>query len=77
MKTTVAKANQSSLDLVIMACGTMEGAMQIMAANQQSLSNNPWVYTEYVIPDDIITDTSTLDYLAQNKITAGNLVIMI
>ena len=77
MRTVISKANQSSLDVVIMACGTMEGAMQIMAANEQSISNNPWVYTEYAIPEDVTADAKTTDYLAQNKITVGNLVYMI
>ena len=62
--------------MVLMACGTLEGAMQIFAESGQSIVSNVFV-TEYRVPDDVVTDVNTLNYLNQNNITIGTFAIAI
>lgn len=71
MKKIALKPNQSCLDMVLMACGTMEAAMQVMAANTTSITHPTAVGDEYTIPDGVLTDTTTLSYLQQNKVVIG------
>ncbi len=71
MKTAVVQPNQSPLDAVLMACGTLEGAMQVIAANEASLTASLTAGTEYAIPAGPVTDKFSLQYLRQNKIIIG------
>lgn len=70
MQTATAKPNQSTLDIVLMHCGTMEAAMEVMAANTQSITAAIAVGDEYKIPATT-TDNTTLSYLKQNRIVIG------
>lgn len=71
MKTKSIQPNQSLPDMAIMACGTLEGAMAIMRANNTSLSNTAITGTTFAIPDDATVDAGALRYLEQNEIVIG------
>lgn len=71
MKKATIKPNQSSLDMVLMACGTMEGAMQVMASNAKSITAVTAVGDEFIIPDSSTIDNTTLSYLQQNAVVIG------
>ncbi len=71
MTTNKIKPNQSSLDMVLMATGTLEAAMQLMATNELSITHIPDIGAVYVVPDKAVTDTTTLSYLKQNNIEIG------
>jgi hypothetical protein len=57
--------------MAIMACGTLEGAMTIMQANNASLSDTAVTGATYLIPDDVPADAGVLQYLQQSNITTG------
>ncbi len=65
------KPNQSVLDIVLQACGSLEGAMQIMAQNERSISQNPEIGSQYEIPAEVTTDKNTLNYIRQNGVRIG------
>lgn len=68
--------NQSLIDVVIQACGTLEAGMQMMAANDRSISDFPAVgETLHTINQDADekVDKTTLSYLAENGIVIGTL----
>ncbi len=69
MNTIKPQPNQSSLDVVLTACGTMEGTMQLMFANGCSVTAA--VSEEYAIPDTIATDAATMTYMRSNNILPG------
>ena len=71
MNTITAKPNQSGLDIVLMACGTMEGAMAFMSANDAGITDNTNAGDQFTIPVAIATDISTLQYLQQNQVMIG------
>lgn len=71
MKTAIIQQNQTVLDMIVMACGTLEGAMQVMAANNTSLSDTTYTGTVYAVPDTVSVDKQVLDYLQQNDIHIG------
>ena len=70
-KTIKVKPNQTALDVALMACGTLEGAMQIMAANNVSITAVPQADTVYAVPDDVTTDVAAMDYLVRNEVEIG------
>jgi hypothetical protein len=65
MQTAIVKPNQSSLDLVLMHTGTMEAAMEVMAANERSITAPLITGVQYLVPDTKTSDTVTLNYLHQ------------
>ena len=71
MKTTSIQPNQSLLDMALMACGTLEGAMHIMAANEESITADVAPGVMYIIPSDVPSDNYSLQYLQQNNIIIG------
>ncbi len=75
MQVIIAKPNQSMQDLVLMACGTLEGAMAFCRANAVGISDAPVPGNEYVIPDGIVSDRTTLTSLAQRGIAIGTLAL--
>src|ERR1043165_9626948 len=73
MPNVTAKPNQSMQDLVIMACGTLDGAMAFCRANNVSISDVPVPGNEYVIPADIVFDEEVLTGLWHKGIEIGTL----
>ncbi|WP_105038999.1 hypothetical protein [Flavipsychrobacter stenotrophus] len=71
MQTAIVKPNQSSLDVVLMHAGTMEAAMEVMAANERSITAPLITGVQYLVPDTNTSDAVTLNYLQQNKIVIG------
>ena len=71
MNTTTTKPNQSMPDLILMLAGTLEAGMQIMAANNKSISELPITGSTLSLPDSVVTDTENLLYLQQNNIVIG------
>ena len=72
MNVITVKPNQSLADVVIMACGTMEGGMQLMMVNNQSISDTATTGQQYEFDATLITsDAGALQYLQQNGITVG------
>ncbi len=70
-QTAIVKPNQSSLDVVLMHCGTIEAAMAVMMASGRSITASLTVGGEYIIPIDASTDDTTLRYIQQNKVVIG------
>lgn len=73
MTTITAKPNQSMQDLVLMACGSLDGAMAFCRANGVSISDVPVAGDEYVVPTGIDVDDDALTTLAQKGIEIGTL----
>lgn len=71
MKTATIQPNQCVLDMALAACGTLEGAMAIMAASNKSISFNPATGTVYTIPPGTPTDLAALQALQQNEVLIG------
>ena len=67
--------NQGLLDVILQACGTLEGGMQMMLANGRSISDYPDVGdTLHVNNQDAgKSDSGVLTYLQQNGIVIGTL----
>lgn len=76
-RTIKVRPNQSMLDVIIQAMGSIEGGIQFCTLNNVSISDTPIVGTEYVIPEtdaaDPYQDKSVLKYLGQNEIAIGTL----
>ena len=45
--------------------------MQIMAANNVSITTVPQADTVYTVPDDVTTDVAAMDYLVRNEVEIG------
>lgn len=60
-------------DLVLMACGTLDGAMAFCRANGVSISSVPVPGQEYIVPADIEFDEVVLTDLWQKGIEIGTL----
>ncbi len=71
MATYTVQPGQTFFDAVLMACGTMESTMDIVAANGISVTDIVAAGTLLIIPDGIGTDKAVLKYLAENKIVIG------
>jgi hypothetical protein len=71
--TIIAKPNQSMQDLVLMACGTMDGAIDFCLANNVRISDVPVVGRAYQVPAVIAQDEVILTELQQNGIVIGTL----
>ncbi len=69
MTTIKRQPNQTNLDMVIAAAGTIEAAMQLMFANNQSLTE--FEDDTLNVPADLNTDANTLTYLRNNRIQPG------
>lgn len=68
--------NQSMADVIVQACGTLEGGMQMMAVNGKSISDYPVVGDILAVstPDEAANrDAEALRYLKQNDIIIGTL----
>ena len=63
-------------DLVLMACGTLDGAMAFCRANGVSVSSVPVPGHEYIVPADIEFDEVVLTDLWQKGIEIGTLRIV-
>ncbi len=70
-KKITVRPNQSALDMVLETCGTLEGALDIMAANDRSICDNARPGTQYTIPEHAAKDNAVLLYLQQNKVRIG------
>lgn len=68
-------SNQSMVDVIIQACGSMEAGMVFCRDNGVSISDIPTVGTEYVVSDAALAlgDRAVLVYLAQNDVVVGTL----
>lgn len=72
MPTITLKPNQTLADAAIMASGTMEAAMQIMLANNQSLTDLLATGTQLDYSTaGLTTDAGSLSYLQQNSTVIG------
>lgn len=69
MTTIKRQPNQTNLDMVIAASGTVEAAMQLMFANNQSLTE--FEDDSLDIPSGLHTDANTVTYLRNNRIQPG------
>jgi hypothetical protein len=69
MNTIKRQPNQTNLDMVISASGTMKAAMQLMFANNQSLTE--FEDDTLNVPGGLHTDANTLTYLRNNRIQPG------
>ena len=69
-KTIIIQPNQSTLDLVLTACGTLETGVAIWATNG-GVDSEVIPGMSYMIPDGVLTDDNVLKYLLQNNITIG------
>ena len=67
--------NQSMQDVVLTACGTLEGAMAFCRANDVSISDVPAPGTVYVVPEGVTTDPAILKVMADRKIVPGTLAM--
>jgi hypothetical protein len=84
-QTITVKPNQSIEDVILMACGSVEGGMAFCALNNISISDIPGVGRLYLVPafeenaDGLLADNSNevdpgvLQYLGQNEIIIGTL----
>lgn len=76
-KTITVKPNQSMLDVIVQALGSLEAGMAFCSLNNVSISEVPIVGAFYQIPEvdnvQLLTDKSTLDYFQQNQVVAGTL----
>ena len=79
MSTTITvKPNQSMTDVIIMGCGSLEGAAQFCRDNNVAVSDMPVVGTPYLISDACIvaagsTGAAVQKYLNQNGYIIGTL----
>ncbi len=73
MKTITVQPNQSMQDVVLTACGTLEGAMAFCRANDVSISDVPAPGTVYVVPEGITTEPAILQLMADRRIVPGTL----
>ncbi len=62
-------------DVVLMACGTPEGAMAFCRANGVSISDMPTAGTVYVIPEGIPTNSAALKELATGGTVIGTMAL--
>jgi hypothetical protein len=76
MNTIKVMPNQSMADVILQGCGTMEGSMQMMLANNMSISDYPDVGSVLKVGNDsntANTSAEVLQYLGQNGIIIGTL----
>lgn len=73
MRTITVQPNQSMQDVVLTACGTLEGAMAFCRANDVSISDVPAPGTVYVVPEGVTTDPAILKVMADRAIVPGTL----
>lgn len=64
---------QSMADLAINAAGTLEALWQIAAANNASVSDQAQMGTDYLLPDGMTTDPTSLNYYAANGVVAATI----
>jgi hypothetical protein len=67
----IVEGSQTFLDVVLMGCGTLEGAMAIAAANGLSITDDVTIGQIVGIPDGIPADYAVLNYYAINGIVVG------
>lgn len=72
-QTITSGPNQSALDIIVLACGTLEGGMKFCAENDIPISTIPDVGTTYIIPDldDTLSNKANLKYLREQNIKPG------
>ncbi len=71
MNNIIVKPNQTLFDIVLMACGTMEGAMEIAGANGLSISDSVSVGQSINIPDGVVANSKILSSIKESKIVFG------
>ncbi len=76
MTTVTVQSGQTFFDIVLMACGTMQGCMAIAAANDLSISDEVTPGQEIVIPDGVAADFAVLKYYKDHKIIVGTKVVV-
>lgn len=67
--TVTVQHNQTLLDVVVQHCGTLEATMQVMLANNRSLTDLPQPGEQLNIPDGTITNPPNISYYEGNNIT--------
>lgn len=74
MKTITVQHNQSMMDVIIQACGTLEEGMNFCLLNGVAITDAPTVGAVYNVPDQISSDgKATLKLLATRRIVIGTL----
>ncbi len=68
---STARPNQSTQDIVLMVCGTLEGAMAFCRENDISLTQDPVVANEYKVPVVAAADERVLNDMDQQGIVIG------
>ena len=78
-QTITSGPNQSILDLIVLACGTLEGGMKFCAENNIPISTIPDVGTTYAIPDldGAMINNANLKYLRAQNIKPGTAALPI
>ncbi len=71
MNNIIVKPNQTLFDIVLMACGTMEGAMEIAEANGLGISDSVSVGQSINIPDRVVANSKILSSIKESKIVFG------
>ena len=73
MQTITTKPNQTIPDIILKTAGTMEAGMQLMAANNKSISDIPLSGDSFIVPGELNTDNAVVQYFTQNRILIGTL----
>ena len=75
MATITAQPNQSMLDLIIQATGSLEAGGQWCRDNNVALSDVPVVGTQYIVSAAAVAlgDAGVVKYLAERNIVPGTL----
>lgn len=76
--TITVKKNQSMLDVIIQATGSLEAGMQFCKDNGVSLTSVPVAGSVLVVSDKALAlgDTGVLQYLGQNKVVVANMAVV-
>lgn len=82
MATITVLPNQSMADVIIMACGSMEGGMQFCADNNVAISDVPVVGAVYVVSDAAVAaggsvGAGVLVYMQKRGIVVGTLAAVV
>ena len=71
MNTIKVGVGQTIFDVVLQACGTLEGLGQVLAANDLSVSDAVAVGQVIIIPDGVTVDTGVLAVVGNDGIEFG------
>ena len=71
MNTIIAKPNQSLLDVILTALGSLEYGMQFVYENEISLTTTVETGDSFVQPEDLIGDNDVISYLKKTGSVLG------